>query len=83
MKLNNDHRELNALVRDLRTNGYEYRSGPDEIRNFIAQEYWTIAALLGEIEANLYKLDGKVLEKFDIPSEAKAKEITIELEKQN
>ena len=56
----------------------------NEIRNFIKQEYWTIAALLGnEIEANLYKIDGKVLEKFDIPNEARAKEIAVELEKEN
>ncbi|MEK7115090.1 MAG: type I DNA topoisomerase [Patescibacteria group bacterium] len=62
----------------------------NEIRSFVAQEYWTIVALLNiqhptsniqTIEANLYKIDNKTLEKFDIPNEVKAKEIAFELEK--
>lgn len=64
----------------------------NEIRSFIAQEYWTIAAILGSrvqglgarnIEANLYKIGDKILDKFDIPNEARAKEIAGELEKEN
>ncbi len=65
----------------------------NEIRNFIKQEYWTIASLLqirnpkseirNEIETSLYKIGDKILEKFDIPNKAQAKEIAAELEKEN
>ena len=76
----------------------------NEIRNFIKQEYWTIAAKLesgirnvksrgdhvplrdqesGILETLLYKIDDKVLEKFDIPNQEEAEKITANLKKQN
>ena len=43
----------------------------EEIKKFLPQEYWTIATLLAtgekkEINANLFSVDGKKLDKFDI-----------------
>ena len=59
----------------------------NEIRNFIAQEYWTISALLNNegkiIETNLVKINDKALDKFDIPNDTRAKEIAVNLEKEN
>jgi len=47
------------------------------IEAFVAREYWTVAAKLktssgAEIEARLTHLDGKRLDKFDLPDEAQA-----------
>ncbi len=54
----------------------------EEIRNFKNEEYWTISAELHKksdtthaVEANLYAIDGKTLEKFDIRSQEQADEI--------
>src|SRR3989344_325100 len=49
----------------------------EEIKKFLPQEYWTIAALLAtgeerEINANLFAVDNKKLDKFDI----KTKEVS-------
>ena len=49
----------------------------EEIEKFVAQEYWTIEADLGEnkedtFSANLVRLDGNKLEQFDITSEDQA-----------
>lgn len=62
-----------------------------EIRNFKAEEYWTIIASLFTIknqnekiknlEANLYKIGDKIVEKMDIKTEAEAKKISADLEK--
>jgi len=56
-----------------------------EIENFIPQEYWTIIAQFktvkgDEFEAVLYKINDKILDKFDIKSETEAKEILKDLE---
>lgn len=54
----------------------------EEIRAFKAQEYWSIlvdAAKGGDgspFQARLHTADGKKLGKFDIPNEARAKELT-------
>jgi len=63
----------------------------NEIRAFIPQEYWDIGATLTTndkrqtenktIEASLIKIDGKQLEKFDIPTKAQADALVAELEK--
>ena len=66
----------------------------NEIRNFVKQEYWTIAAQLANsksqiansqknIESFLFKINDKVLEKFDIPGKEQAEKIVADLKKQN
>lgn len=51
-----------------------------EINSFIAEEYWTIEAELkndtGSITARLFKKQEKTLDKFAIPNETSAREIT-------
>ena len=51
----------------------------DEIKAFKSQEYWTIAGLFKkgheEFITSLYKVDDKILKKFDIDKEAKATEL--------
>ncbi len=51
----------------------------EEIRQFKPREYWTVEAefLKGEnaFPAKLFAVDGKKLEKFDIPDEKKAQEL--------
>ena len=61
----------------------------NEIRAFLAQEYWTIGATLagtaGEKEtfvASLAKIKGEALDKFGIPNKDRAEEIAGDLEKQ-
>lgn len=59
----------------------------NEIRAFKPQEYWTIGAkLLSDsqepFEAELIKLDGAPIEKFDIATKEKAERIASELKKQ-
>jgi DNA topoisomerase I len=49
-----------------------------EIEKFIAREYWTVAAqgkaqVGAAFEARLFTLDGKKLDKFDLPNEALAR----------
>lgn len=66
----------------------------EEIKNFIPQEYWTIIAILQKsqilksksqipnpFESILFAINGKGLEKFDIPNEEGAKKIAAELER--
>jgi DNA topoisomerase-1 len=55
----------------------------NEIRSFKPEEYWTIAALFGEFEAFLTKIDGKPLEKFDIKTKDEAERIADDLRQQN
>ncbi len=57
-----------------------------EIKKFKPDEYWTIDLILKNKEAHeinfeLSKIDGKTLDKFEINSEKKAKEISEALEK--
>ncbi|ADU96372.1 DNA topoisomerase I [Thermovibrio ammonificans HB-1] len=51
----------------------------EEIRKFVPKEYWTVEAKFAkgseELPAKLWKVDGKRLEKFDIPNEKAAKEL--------
>lgn len=57
----------------------------DEIKKFIAEEYWTISALFKKtgaettIETNLVSIDKKTLAKFDIPDKESADAITTQL----
>jgi len=57
-----------------------------EIQAFKAQEYWTIEATLSpgakdiSFVAKLHKVDDAVLDKFDIPTQAKAERFVKELE---
>ncbi|MFC1638889.1 type I DNA topoisomerase [Patescibacteria group bacterium] len=57
-----------------------------EIRDFKAQEYWTVEAQLKKdgaeetFTAKLTKCDGKSLEKFDLGDEAAAKKVLADLE---
>ncbi len=55
----------------------------EEIEQFVSQEYWDIKAqLMGEsglVTARLIEFGGEKLEKFSIPNEARAKEITAAL----
>jgi DNA topoisomerase-1 len=58
----------------------------EEIRAFVPQEYWTITAQFAErehtdqlFEANLYAIDEKRIDKFDIKTESEAKRIVAEL----
>jgi DNA topoisomerase I len=57
----------------------------NEIRAFKPEEYWSISALLKKgaapIEADLIKVDGKTLEKFDIKTKADADAVVAALEK--
>jgi len=63
----------------------------NEIRDFKTEEYWTIVASLLKlkvkseelkvIEANLIKIDDRVLEKFDIKTKEEAEKIAADLEK--
>ncbi len=62
----------------------------DEIRAFKPEEYWTIAAKLqsntsqaanNELEAELIKMAGKTIEKFDIKNKVQAEEIATSLRK--
>ena len=56
----------------------------EEIRKFKPDEYWTIAAILKAadlIEANLYKINDKVLKKLDIKSKEEADKIVVDLKK--
>jgi DNA topoisomerase-1 len=57
----------------------------EEIEKFISQEYWDIRATVSNSEGTAFKAKlshwaGKKLEKFDIPNEARAKEISTALE---
>jgi len=59
----------------------------EEIERFKTQEYWTIDAVLlvgkkAEMIASLTHVDGKKLDKFDIPNEKYAHELQSALEKQ-
>ncbi len=60
----------------------------NEIRAFVAQEYWTIGAQLSAdetklaIEAALTKIDGKPLDKFAVGNKEKADELEVDLKKQ-
>jgi len=51
----------------------------EEIRNFVPKEYWTIEGVFkkedGEFPAKLFAVDGKKLDKFDIPNERSAEEL--------
>ena len=51
----------------------------EEIRKFVPKEYWTVEGTFekdeSEIKAKLWAVDGKRLEKFDIPNEKSAKEL--------
>jgi len=56
-----------------------------EIQSFVSREYWTIAASLAaqkkdEFEARLVSVEGKKLEKFDIPNEDEALKLKSALE---
>lgn len=58
-----------------------------EIQAFTAREYWTIDALLKTVQgkslqARLAAIDGRKLDKFDIGSEAQARELTAAIEKE-
>lgn len=60
----------------------------EEIEKFVTQEYWDIkldmlSAKNVPFQARLYAVEGKKLEKFSIPNEARAKEITARLEGRN
>ncbi|MDP3900716.1 MAG: type I DNA topoisomerase [bacterium] len=57
----------------------------EEIKKFAVQKYWTIKSLLlsdkkEELEANLTKVGGKTLKKFDIKSTAEANKLKEDLE---
>ena len=58
----------------------------EEIKKFIAQEYWSVEALLksksktGEFPTNLTKKDGKSIDKLEIKNETEAKKILNDLE---
>lgn len=57
----------------------------EEIEKFVSQEYWDIRTTLGNGEGSSFKAklsywQGKKLEKFDIPNEALAKQITAAVE---
>lgn len=56
-----------------------------EIKDFVSQEYWTLAALLNkdkhEFIAKLHSVDGKKLDKFDLPTKESVDEILSDLEK--
>jgi DNA topoisomerase-1 len=56
----------------------------NEIKNFVAQEYWSVEALLKksgqEFLANLIKKDGKSIDKLEIKNEGEAQQILKELE---
>ncbi|HQK64068.1 MAG TPA: type I DNA topoisomerase, partial [Candidatus Staskawiczbacteria bacterium] len=56
----------------------------NEIKNFIAQEYWSVEALLKksgqEFSANLAKKDGISIDKLEIKNETEAQQILKELE---
>jgi DNA topoisomerase-1 len=56
----------------------------NEIKNFIAQEYWSVEALLKKsgqkFSANLSKKDGKSIDKLEIKNEAESQQILKELE---
>lgn len=57
----------------------------NEIRAFKPQEYWSIGAAFKKgaagIESDLIKVDGKALEKFDIPAKADADKIVSAMQK--
>lgn len=56
----------------------------NEIRNFKSQEYWTITAELGKngeiLEANLIKINDRLLDKFEIVNQEAAEKIAKDLE---
>lgn len=62
----------------------------NEIRLFIPQEYWTISALLASsiqhpatsLEADLFKIEGKTLDKFAIDTKEAAEKIVAALKEQ-
>ncbi len=51
----------------------------EEIRKFVPKEYWTIEGVFkketSKFPAKLFAIDGKKLDKFDIPDEKSAKEL--------
>ena len=51
----------------------------EEIRKFVPKEYWTIEGIFrketSKFPAKLFAVDGKKLDKFDIPDEKSAKEL--------
>lgn len=57
----------------------------EEIKKFIAEEYWTVSALFAKketdrsMEANLVSINEKTLGKFDIPTRENAQEIESQL----
>lgn len=54
----------------------------NEIKKFKPEEYWTISTIFNKekkFEANLIKIDGKTLEKFDINNKEKADKIAGDL----
>lgn len=56
----------------------------EEIEAFKPQEYWTIAALLGDeanaFTANLVRVDGKKLEQFDLTNQTQAQAVVERIE---
>ncbi len=56
----------------------------EEIENFKPEEYWTIDIVFKNgISARLNKIDGKILEKFDIKTESEALKLKNEIEKES
>jgi DNA topoisomerase-1 len=51
----------------------------EEIRKFVPKEYWTVEGVFkkedGEFPAKLFAVDGKKLDKFDIPDQKSAEEL--------
>ncbi len=51
----------------------------EEIRNFVPREYWTVEAVFKKgsenVKAKLLAVDGKKLDKFDIPNEGEAQKL--------
>jgi DNA topoisomerase-1 len=59
----------------------------EEIKNFKSEEYWTIKVIFrtknGEFEADLYKINDKILNKLDIKNENEAKKIKEKIKNSN
>lgn len=60
----------------------------DEIEKFKEQEYWSINGIFNTVDkkqlfSKLIKIEGKKLEKFDIPNESKALEFKRQIEQQD
>ena len=51
----------------------------EEIRNFVSKEYWTVEGVFEkesrDFPAKLFAVDGKKLDKFDVPDEKSAEEL--------